>query len=81
MIGLPDSRQVRWVPLAVSCLLLALGSCGNAHIHEVYAIEATKTYHRENCAPVHMAKAECMTIAEAKARNFKPCPVCKPDSQ
>jgi len=81
MIGLQDCKQAPRGLLTVSCMLIGLAGCGGAHAHEVAAIEMTKTYHRQECTPVHMAKAEEMTVNEAKARNFKPCPICKPDSE
>lgn len=79
MIGSQDCKRHGEL-LLLACMLIVLHGCGRAHVREVAVIEKTRTYHREDCAPVHMAKAEEMTVAEAKAKNFKPCPICKPDS-
>lgn len=81
MIGLQDCKQTLRGLLTVSCMLIGFAGCGSAHGREVMVIGKTRTYHRQECAPVHMAKAEEMTVSEAKARHFKPCPVCKPDSE
>jgi hypothetical protein len=81
MTGLPG-YSTRWVisVLAVS-LFLGMAGCNSAHVREVVAIEKTRTYHREQCPPVAMAKTEVMTISEARARQLRACPVCKPDSE
>ncbi len=60
---------------------LLLGCSGNLKPHEVLVIKKTNTYHREGCPPTNMAKTTIMTAAEAKAERYKPCPVCKPDSE
>lgn len=66
----------------LACLLsIASAGCGATHEREVMVIEKTGMYHREDCAPVHMAKTEAMPLSEAKARHFKPCPVCTPDRE
>ena len=67
--------------MIVCSLMIGAAGCGATHSHEVMAIEKTKMYHREECPPVHMAKAEEMTVSEARARKFKPCPICNPDSE
>ncbi len=75
------SRGCRNGLLAAACLLVFLAGCASTPAQEVVAIGKTKMYHRESCAPVQMAKGEKMTAAEAKAMGFRPCPVCKPDSE
>ena len=63
------------------CLLIVIGCSKNLKPHEVLVIKKTNTYHREGCPPTKMAKTTVMTVAEAKAENYKPCTGCKPDSE
>ncbi len=70
---------------AVACFLFASGAvalsgCSGSG-QEVLAIERTRTYHRESCPVVRMAKTVTMTLAQASALNFTPCPACKPNLQ
>ena len=81
MIGSQACKHTFLALSTVSCILIGFSGCGGARAREVAVIEKTRTYHREECAPVRMAKTEEMTITEAKARNFTPCPICKPDSE
>jgi len=74
MIGSRVSRTIRGAMAAMACAVLTVAGCSRT------PTEKTRTYHREECPPVHMAKGEEMTPAEARARNFRPCPTCKPDS-
>jgi hypothetical protein len=67
--------------LMACCLFIAIVGCGGAHEREVLVIEKTKTYHREGCPPVQMAKAEEMTLSEARRRDFKACLICTPDRE
>jgi len=71
---------VRMLIIAASLSFL-LGCSHNIKPHEVLVIKKTNTYHREGCPPTNMAKTTVMTAAEAKAERYKPCPVCKPDSE
>ena len=80
MIGLQGCERQGGLML-LACMLIVFYGCGGAHVREVAVIEKTRTYHRDDCAPVHMARVEEMTVAEAKAKNFRPCPICKPDSE
>jgi hypothetical protein len=73
-----NGRQV-W--LMACCLSIAISGCGGAHERKVLVIEKTKTYHREGCPPVQMAKTEEVTLSEAKAMKFKACPICTPDRE
>ncbi|MGA9408192.1 MAG: hypothetical protein WBW71_13745 [Bacteroidota bacterium] len=67
---------------AVAAVLsLLLGCSGNLKPHEVLVIKKTNMYHREGCPPTIMAKTTIMTAAEARAEKYKPCPICKPDSE
>lgn len=70
--------EILWLILLGSITLLS--GCTGRKEKEVIAIEKTKTYHREGCPPVNMAKTKFVTIAEAKAEHLKPCPTCKPDT-
>ena len=76
MIGLQDCKQTLRGLLTVSCMLIGFAGCGSAQGHEVMVIEKTKSYHRPECPPVHMARIQEMTVNEAKARHFTPCPIC-----
>lgn len=67
--------------IVVGILSFLIGCSGNLKPHEVLVIKKTNTYHREGCPPTNMAKTTIMTAAEAKAEKFKPCSVCKPDSE
>ncbi|HTP80252.1 MAG TPA: hypothetical protein VMM57_07605 [Bacteroidota bacterium] len=73
-------RRMRFVTLVLVLAGTALLSCTVSPKKSVVAIDKTKTYHRENCPPVHMAKTTVMTAGEARRLNYKPCPICKPDS-
>ena len=64
-----------------AALSIVLGCSGKLKQHEVFVIKKTHTYHRQGCPPTNMAKTTIMTAAEAKAEKYKPCPVCKPDSE
>ena len=64
-----------------AALSLLVGCSANLKPHEVLVIKKTNTYHREGCPPTNMAKTTIMTVEEAKAEKYKPCPVCKPDSE
>ena len=66
--------------LVVSAFSLLLGCSKTLGKNDVLVIKKTNTYHRENCPPVNMAKTTVMTVAEAKADNYKPCPAFKSDS-
>jgi hypothetical protein len=48
--------------------------------NEVIVIKKTDTYHKVTCPPVNMAKTTIMTVAEAKADHYKPCPAFASDS-
>ncbi len=70
--------------LAVVCFLFmatapVLSGCSGSSEQEVLAIERTRTYHRETCRVVRMAKTIPMTVAQASALHFAPCPACKPN--
>ena len=68
--------------IALASMLMLLISCsGRLGPHEVLVIKKTDTYHREGCPPANMARTTIMTAAEAKAEKFKPCPVCKPETE
>ncbi|HTR82257.1 MAG TPA: hypothetical protein VMM58_11565 [Bacteroidota bacterium] len=73
------SRQITIFLLAAVTFIVS-GCAHRLKEGEVVVIKKTNTYHREECAPTHMAKTEIMPIAEAKAEKFKPCPAFKPDS-
>jgi uncharacterized lipoprotein YajG len=64
-----------------AALLLLAGCSGRLGPHEVLAIKKTNTYHREGCPPTNMARTTIMTAAEARTEKFKPCPVCKPETE
>ncbi len=67
--------------LAVALYLgtATLSGCSGVGDREVLAIEETKTYHRNTCPPVRMAKTTPMTVSQADALHYTPCPVCKPN--
>ena len=65
--------------IALLCLLTFPG-CAGSKERNVVVIARTNTYHRENCARVRMAHTRTMTVEEARALNFEPCPGCHPDS-
>ncbi len=68
--------------LILSGGLAALAGCsGRVGPHEVLVIKKTNTYHREGCPPTNMAKTTVMTASEARSEKFRPCSVCKPDSE
>jgi methylphosphotriester-DNA--protein-cysteine methyltransferase len=71
-----------FILLLLICMAAAVQSGCSDHLKkgDVVVIAKTNTYHREGCPPTNMAKTKIMTIAEAKAENYKPCPGCKPDS-
>ncbi len=64
-------------------ILVVLPGCSGEKKETVVVtvIEKTKTYHRKECAPVHMARTIDMSLSEAKTKKLKACPVCKPDLQ
>jgi len=62
-------------------LPLLIGCSGRLGPHEVLVIKKTNTYHREGCPPTNMARTTIMTAAEARTEKFKPCPVCKPETE
>ena len=62
-------------------MLLICAGCSGSPEREVVVIRKTGTYHRADCPPVHMAKTMVMAVSEARAAHFKPCTVCKPDSE
>ena len=66
---------------AIIVVILLFSGCGKKQHDEVLVIEKTKSYHIDECPRVNMAEAKFMTIAEAKARNCKACPGCKPDER
>ncbi len=70
---------------AVSFLVMStaavLSGCSGSSEPEVLAIKRTRTYHRETCPVVRMAKTTPMTVAQANALHFTPCPACKPNQR
>lgn len=62
-------------------VVTTIGGCTPGGVKYVYAIEKTRTYHRADCAPVHMANAIKMTLSEAASEHLRPCPVCRPDKE
>jgi hypothetical protein len=58
---------------------LLLQGCAGIHPRQVVAIARTNTYHREFCAPVHMAKTKVMSPEDARLLGMRACTVCKPD--
>ena len=65
--------------LALICLLCFPGCAGSGE-RNVVVIARTNTYHKENCARVRMAHTRMITVDEARALNYEPCPGCHPDS-
>jgi len=78
------SREIRRAVavFAATALLLAAaaGGCTPGGAHDILAIPMTHSYHRPTCRRVMMARTERMTVGEARAAGYQPCPVCKPDS-
>ncbi|MBI1804285.1 MAG: hypothetical protein HYR77_07445 [Ignavibacteria bacterium] len=64
--------------LIISFMIASLAGCARRG-DCVLVVEKTKSYHTDNCARIHMAHAAWMTRDEARARDCKPCPGCKPD--
>lgn len=75
MAGVHQIRNL----MVVSLLAAQSWHCGGVEGTEVIAIEKTKTYHRDGCPPVHMAKTLTMSLKEAKEEKLTPCPLCQPD--
>lgn len=71
--------RCRILAVALSLVTATLSGCSGGGDREVLAIEETKTYHRDTCPPVHMAKTIPMTVRQADALQYTPCPVCKPN--
>ena len=69
------------VTCAYLLMAFCLPACSGGKKDNVVVIEKTRTYHREACPPVHMAKTQEMTLNQAKGQNLRPCTVCKPDAQ
>lgn len=69
----------RILAAALYLLTPALSGCSGGGDREVLAIEETKTYHRNTCPPVHMARTIPMTVSQADSLHYTPCPVCKPN--
>ena len=73
-------------PLLLLFIVLFAGTvmmcgCQSSGPAEVLAIEKTRMYHRKTCPPVHMARTVSMTISQARALHYSPCPICKPTEQ
>ena len=62
-------------------LMTTIEGCAPRGVKYVYAIEKTRTFHRADCAPVHMANAIKMTLNEAVSEHLRPCPICRPDRE
>lgn len=72
-------RTLAAVSLLVMSTAAVLSGCSGSSEPEVLAIKRTRTYHRETCSVVRMAKTTPMTLAQANAFHFTPCPACKPN--
>ena len=59
--------------------VLFLQGCAGIHTQQVVAIAKTHTYHREFCAPVHMAKTIVIYLDDARKLGMRACTACKPD--
>ena len=66
--------------LAALVFLLSFPGCAGSRERSVVVVEKTSIYHKENCARVKMAHTRTMTLEEARALNYEPCPWCHPDS-
>jgi uncharacterized protein YcfL len=55
--------------------LILLSGC-SAHNDNVVVITDTKSYHKEDCPQIKMARTEYMTIDSARKRGMEPCPGC-----
>ena len=72
-------KQLSLYAFILFATAIQFDGCSRDAVKRVVAVKKTGTYHREECPPVNMAKAEVMTVGEAKRENLKPCKVCKPD--
>ncbi len=71
----------RFLLILIACALLPLAGCTRSSPRAVAAIARTRSYHREECRRVFMARTVVMTAHEAVARHYAPCPICKPDTE
>ena len=76
--GMSGSQASRHLAIGI-VLMISLADCSPPPEPRVLAIEKTKSYHTAGCARVHMARTENMSVKEAQARRFHPCPDCRRD--
>ena len=63
--------------LALAVVLIGAGCTRHSPEH-VLAIPKTMSYHRDTCARINMARTASMTVTEALAAGYHPCPLCRP---
>jgi hypothetical protein len=65
--------------VALVVLAAATTGCTRRSADRVLVIQRTMSYHRDTCARVNMARTQAMTVAEARAAGYRPCPLCEPE--
>lgn len=61
-------------------LLLFVLTAHSVHAQTVYITKTGEKYHREDCSYLRRSSIS-IGLAEARARGYEPCKVCKPETQ
>ncbi len=70
--------MMRWLAILLTCLIF--NACQSKPNDTVVVVDKTKIFHRSSCPRVSMANTRIMSIQDALALHFKPCPDCRPGS-